>query len=87
MAKAKTTKVTEQELKELQEVIKTINSIQMEIGNFEVQKTRALSAIMEGRAKLAEVQNKLKEKYGDVNVNINDGTITEQGDGKVDKKD
>ncbi len=86
MAKAKTTKVTKEELTELQEVIKTINSIQMEIGNFEVQKTRALSAIMEGRAKLAELQNKLKEKYGDVNVNINDGTIKENQDGQVDKK-
>jgi hypothetical protein len=86
MAKAKPTKVTKEELAEMREIVQNINGIQMDIGSLEVQKARALSAILEWRGKLIENQNKLKLKYGDVNISIADGSIKSEEDGKVDKK-
>ena len=59
MAKAKPTKVTKEELAEMREIVQNINGIQMDIGSLEVQKARALSAILEWRGKLIENQNKL----------------------------
>ena len=87
MAKAEPTKITKEELVEMQEIVKNINGIQMEIGGLELQKARAVSAIFEWRGKLAENQNKLQLKYGDVNINIIDGSIKAKEDGKVNKKD
>jgi len=83
MAKAKPTKVTKDELIELQGVVKMINNAQLEIGNLEMQKTSAISAVFEFRETLVANQKKLKEKYGDVHVNITDGSIKDKENGKV----
>ena len=78
MGKAKPTKVTKEELSEIQKIVKAINNIQMDIANLELQKARGISAVFELREKLSKNQDKLKEKYGEVNINITDGTIKEQ---------
>ena len=86
MAKAEPTKITKEELVEMREIVQNINGIQMEIGGLELQKARAVSATFEWRGKLVENQNKLQLKYGDVNINIIDGSIKAKEDGKVNKK-
>tara|TARA_R100001530_G_scaffold125173_1_gene93593 strand:+ start:2330 stop:2587 length:258 start_codon:yes stop_codon:yes gene_type:complete len=83
MAKAKPTKVTKDELLELQNIVKMVNNAQMDIGNLEIQKASAISAAFEFRGNLVANQKKLKEKYGDVNINITDGTIKGKENGKV----
>ena len=83
MAKAKPTQVTKEELVNIQNIVKTINNVQMDIGNLEIQKASAISAAMEFRGNLMANQKKLKEKYGDVNINITDGSIKEKENGKV----
>ena len=86
-SKAKATKVTDVELKDLQGNARLISDLQMQIGRLEVQKTDLLSEIINSEKHLKETQAKLREKYGDVSVNIYDGTIKPMENGEVDKKD
>jgi hypothetical protein len=81
------TKVTDEELTNLQNVVKAINKVQIDIGQLEIQKAQMIGAALKFRDKLSEDQSKLKDKYGNVNVNIHDGTIKPAEDGEVDKKD
>ena len=39
------------------------------------------------RVDLSDLQAKLEEEYGKVNINIENGTITEREDVEADKKD
>jgi len=84
---AKATKITKSELEELQTSIRHINDVQMQIGTAEMQKANMISKVMVLQQTLVTFQDKLKEKYGDVVVNINDGNLKPREDGKVDKKD
>ena len=85
---AKATKLTKSELEELQLDIRYINDWQMKIGSLEVQKTDLLANIIGSQKRLKDVQDKLRKKYGDVIINIHDGTLKpREDDGEVDKKD
>ena len=68
-------KISEEELKELQQVVAAINKLQFDIGTMEVQKHSALHALFQGNDKLNSMQNKFNEQYGTGDVNIQDGTI------------
>jgi len=70
-------KLSEAELKELQEVIGKINEVQMQIGGLELQKQELI--LLGGAAKLAlsETQKKLEETYGQVSIDIQNGEIKE----------
>jgi hypothetical protein len=70
-------KLSEVELKELQEVINKINEVQLQIGGLELQKQELL--LLGGAAKLAlgETQKKLEETYGQVSIDIQNGEIKE----------
>ena len=80
-------KITKDELTKLQVSVRNINQTQIQIGILEIQKSEAIDSIKMLKNNLVVLQKEMEDKYGSVNVNINDGTITEQGDGKVDKKD
>jgi len=69
------TKVTEEELKSVQEKVNSINQLQMQVGGLEVQKTVGIEQIKTVQSELAKLQNELEEKYGKVSVNLQDGTI------------
>jgi|TARA_R100001463_G_scaffold128461_1_gene186921 hypothetical protein len=84
--KIKPTKITQEELIELQGTVKAINNIQMDLGSIEVQKAQMIGAALKFRDKLSEKQNNLKEKYGNVNIDITDGSIKPAEDGEVNKK-
>jgi hypothetical protein len=45
-----------------------------------------IGAALKFRDKLSEKQNNLKEKYGNVNIDITDGSIKPAEDGEVNKK-
>ena len=70
-------KLSEVELKELQEVISKINEVQLQIGGLELQKQELI--LLGGQAKLAlgETQKKLEETYGQVSIDIQNGEIKE----------
>ena len=67
--------ISEDQLKELQQVVSAINKLQFDIGTMEVQKHSALHALFQGNDKLTAMQASYKEKYGTDDINIQDGTI------------
>ena len=69
------TKITEEELKSIQEKVGQINQLQMQVGGLEVQKTIGIENIKTVQGELTKLQNELEEKYGKVSVNLQDGTI------------
>ena len=69
--------VTEEELKVIRQFVDMLNQLQMKIGGLEFQKKSLLDQIEVTQRNLYNNNDKLKEKYGDVSVNIQDGTIKE----------
>tara|TARA_R100001015_G_C4572015_1_gene129925 strand:- start:635 stop:916 length:282 start_codon:yes stop_codon:yes gene_type:complete len=73
-------KISEEELKELQNVVSAINKLQFDIGTMEVQKHNALHALFQGNEKLTDIQEKFKNNYGTNNINIQTGVINYKED-------
>ncbi len=82
---AKKLKITKDELSKLQNSVRNINQTQIQIGILEVQKSEAVDSMKMLKNNLAVLQKEMEDKYGSVNVNINDGTISNK-DGESDKK-
>jgi len=57
----------------------------MNVGGFELQKAIAIERVKEAQGALQVVQDSLEKKYGQVSVNINDGSLKEIKD-EVNKK-
>ena len=73
-------KISEEELKELQNIVSAINKLQFDIGAIEAQKHGALHAMLEGNEKLQDLQYKLNDTYGTNDINIQNGTINYKED-------
>ena len=71
----KPTKVTDEQLKRIQETVSSINKGQMEIGKLETNKHALIHQISGYQEALQLLQNELEKEYGTVDININDGTI------------
>jgi hypothetical protein len=78
-------KISKKELEDLRGLISQINQNQIQIGVLEVQKSEAVNKVIMLRQQTIVMQQDLEKKYGPVNVNITDGTITKR-DGNVDKE-
>ncbi len=78
-------KLTEKELKSIQDIVKLINNCQMQVGGLETQKFDAMSKLKHFQSELNKVQLELENKYGKVSVNIQDGAIKPEQD-EIDKK-
>tara|TARA_Y100000361_G_scaffold29899_1_gene24693 strand:- start:1671 stop:1961 length:291 start_codon:yes stop_codon:yes gene_type:complete len=70
-------KITDEELKSIQEIVDRMNKVQMQIGALQVQQQGALEQFRVDQVGLQELQKELEEKYGRVSVNLTDGTISE----------
>jgi len=71
---SKENKITEEELKNLQELLGKLNSASNQLGNIEMQKHQLLHASQSLQNDLNAMQKTLEDTYGKVNVNIQDGT-------------
>ena len=80
-------KVTEEELKSVQDKVALINQFQMQIGGLEVQKAIGIESLKAAQQELQVIQTSLEETYGKVSVNLQDGTISELPEDEADKKD
>ena len=89
MGKKKTaaTKVTAEELKNIQDRVSDINRLQMNIGGLEVQKSVAVRTLSETQGSLAAIQRDLELKYGKVSVNLDDGSLKPIIDEQLSKED
>tara|TARA_R100000742_G_C4273400_1_gene92948 strand:- start:724 stop:987 length:264 start_codon:yes stop_codon:yes gene_type:complete len=79
-------KITDEQLKGLQELIGQINNVQLSVGQLETQKAGMMTAIGDLQMKLKGMQDGLEEEYGKVSINIQDGSIKELED-ESDTKD
>ena len=73
-------KITDEQLKKVQETVNTINRAQIEIGGMELRKHEVLHQLAGVKDELTLLQDELKKEYGTVDVNINDGTINYDGE-------
>ena len=83
---AKATKVTKEELQKVQTLVNTINNAQFRVGDLELEKANLLSVMINSKNQFNELQGKLREKYGDVVVNIQDGSLKPREDEQVNTK-
>ena len=76
----KPTKITNEELNQVQSVINDINRAQLEVGSMESKKHNLLHHVSVLQEQLGELQVELKKTYGTVDINIQDGTINTKQD-------
>jgi hypothetical protein len=68
-------KLTPEELSNLQSLVSEYNNLQLKCGDLEIQKHQLLHKVGMISASLDTLQNSLKEVYGDVIIDINTGTF------------
>ena len=85
--KPKTEKITDEQLRKVQDVINAINRSQLEIGSIETRKHEILHGMSELKDRLELLQNEFEKEYGTCDINIQNGKINYSEDGEVDKKD
>ena len=71
-------KITKKELAELQDNIKSINSVQIKIGELELGKLNLAAQFNQLNNNMREFQAKLEKKYGSVNINVNSGEFKDE---------
>jgi|TARA_B100000287_G_scaffold201577_1_gene190405 predicted nuclease with TOPRIM domain len=79
-------KVTSDELQDLQSLVTAVNRLRMQIGELEINKSMAIERFNQFRKDLSELEAKLKNKYGEVSVNVEDGTLKEIPTDETNKK-
>ena len=79
-------KVTNDELQDLQSLVTAVNRLRMQIGELEINKSMAIERFNQFRKDLVELEAKLKNKYGEVSVNVEDGTLKEIPTDETNKK-
>ena len=79
--------VTEEELKNLQNLVNAINRAQMEVGNLESRKHSILHQVTGLQTQMQTMQKTFEETYGKVDINITDGTISYPEDVEANKED
>ena len=80
LKKEKPSKITIEELNQVQSVVNNINRAQMELGAIETRKHSLLHHISVSQEKLAEMQAEFEKVYGTADINIQDGTINYKKD-------
>jgi len=71
----KPAKITDEQLKSIQDVVSSINRGNMELGSMEVKKHNLMHQISGIQEELGKLQAELEKEYGTVDINIQDGTI------------
>lgn len=83
MAKTKTPKtkdlrpekISEEQLNKLQNLVKAVNEGNQQLGHIEVQKHNLLHDIMQVQDMIGQIQKEFKNQYGNVDINVSDGSI------------
>jgi len=80
-------KITDEQLKKVQDTVNNLNRSQLEIGTMELRKHDLLHGIAGMRDELTVLQKDFEKEYGTFDVNIQDGTINYPENGEVNKED
>ena len=68
-------KIKKEELTKLQDLVKNYNQHQLKIGELEIEKHGLLHSVSIVQQDLQKFQEELREAYGDISIDINDGKI------------
>ena len=86
--KPKAEKITDEQLKKVQNTVNNLNRSQLEIGSMEIKKHEMMHQIAGLRDELTVLQGEFEKEYGTFDINIQDGTINyPKENGEADKKD
>ena len=86
--KPKAEKITDEQLKKVQEIVSNLNRGHMELGQLETKKHEVLHSVAAIKDGLTSLQTELQKEYGTIDVSIQDGTINYPPDnGETDKED
>ena len=78
-------KITDEQLRKVQDTVNNINRTQLEIGSMEVKKHELMHGIATYRDALTLLQGEFEKEYGTFDINIQDGTINyEKENGQTD---
>ena len=86
---AKANKITKSELESIRGIQHKTNSILLEIGYLQVQQAKLIVANEQVDKELTDVKTKLQEKYGQIDIDLKDGSyksIEKKKDESVMKK-
>ena len=72
----KVNKIEEQELSKVKEQTGKIQQCVLDLGSLEVKKTEIMQAYAEFLKELDVTKKELEEKYGQVNIDLSDGSYT-----------
>jgi len=82
----KVQEIKKEELTELQDLVKNFNQHQLKLGELEIEKHQILRGASKVKEDLQKFQDGLREYYGDITININDGSF-EKIENEVDTED
>ena len=81
-------KITDEQLKKVQDTVNNINRSQLEIGSMELRKHEMMHNIASLKDELTSLQSEFEKDYGTFDINIQDGVINyPKENGEVNKKD
>ena len=84
--KPKAEKITEEQLTKVQNVVNTLNRVQLELGMIETKKHNLLHSVMTIQDQLTLIQSEFEKEYGTNDINIQTGEINYEN-GETNKKD
>ena len=73
-------KITDEQLKKVQDTVNNLNRSQLEIGSMEIKKHEMMHQIAGLRDSLTVLQSEFEKEYGTFDINIQDGTINYEDD-------
>ena len=68
-------KITDEQLKKVQDTVNSLNRSQLEIGSMELKKHELMHQLAVVRDELAALQIDFEKEYGTFDINIQDGVI------------
>ena len=83
----KAEKITDEQLKKVQDTVNNLNRAQLEIGSMEIRKHEMMHQVAGLRDELTLLQGEFEKDYGTFDISIQDGTINYPENGEANKKD
>ncbi len=80
--KPKVDKVSQEHLDKLKEAVNAVNGIQFEVGKIEAQKHSYLHRLVSAQDNIRSLQEMLVKEYGTFDVDLTDGTLNHEANGK-----
>ena len=80
-------KITDEQLKKVQDTVNSLNRSQLEIGSIEIKKHEMMHQVAGLRDSLTVLQSEFEKEYGTFDINIQDGVINYPENGEVNKED